>query len=643
METLNTPEVTPDFAPAFPGNGGSSRRWTTERKTGLAFVMALAILLTNGFFLYQSANRQVESSRAVEHTHEVMAALDQITFHLSDAENGRRGFILTSSSRYLAHFKTATNRVAADYNQLKRLTADDLQQHDRGDALKSQIDRRFQVLDESVQWHLRHGPDPEKQTAFMEIGQQAMEPVRKTCGAMVETQRGLMEKRRLESLKGMQDTTRMTLIGTGLSMGILSWAFLLLVRENGRRRVAEKSIRMSHDELEQRVAARTLDLASAVARAEQAHEFRDKVMESAVFGLGVLDVKGNFTLVNQHFADIMGYRIEEMIGLSYVQLVSPENLAILSEYFFRVINNRSSVMNREVDVIRKDGSTASVVFSWSPMTSKSEVIGVVGTAMNVTAHKQAEAEIRRLNLELEKRVAERTSQLQGVNQELEAFSYSVSHDLRAPLRHVDGFVDMLRQHAAASLDDKGRRYLDIISDSARQMGTLIDDLLDFSRVGRSELKCFPVDMNQLAREALRALESELVSREIEWTIETLPAVRADRAMLKLVWINLLSNAVKYTRPRARTEIHIGSRPVDGSSVEFFVRDNGVGFDMRYADKLFGVFQRLHRADEFEGTGIGLANVRRIVTRHGGSVRAEAVLNEGATFGFSLPIIEREKA
>ncbi|MBC8002788.1 MAG: CHASE3 domain-containing protein [Opitutaceae bacterium] len=632
METLNSSEAPPN--PALMDRGGRESQWTTERKTGLAFAVAMAILLTNGFFLYQSANRQVETSARVEHAREVMGVLDQITFHLSDAENARRGFILTSSSRYLAHFKTATNRVAMDFAQLKRLTANHQEQQNNVEALKPQIDRRFLVLKNSIQWQQEHGPDPEKQAAFMDIGQSVMEPIRQTTIAMVEIERRLLESRRTEALKGIQRTTEMTLIGTGLSIGILSWAFLLLVRENVRRRAAEEAIRGSNDELEQRVA-------SAVARAEQAHEFRDKVMESAVFGFGALDLKGNFTMVNQHFADIMGYRIEEMIGLSYVQLVSPQNLAVLSKYFFRVINNRSPVLNREVEVIRRDGGSASVVFSWSPMTLKSEVIGVVGTAMDVTAHKQAEAEIRRLNRELEKRVAERTAQLQGVNKELEAFSYSVSHDLRAPLRHVDGFVDMLRQHSAALLDDKGRRYLDIISDSAKQMGTLIDDLLDFSRVGRSDLKRIPVDMNRLVKEALHELEPDLRAREIKWTIGTLPAAHADRAMLKLVWTNLLSNAVKYTRPRARTEIEIGSRTVEDNRQEFFVRDNGVGFDMRYADKLFGVFQRLHRADEFEGTGIGLANVRRIVTRHGGSVRAEAVLNEGATFSFSLPVVEQE--
>ena len=639
METLNSP-VAPSF-PAPADKGGMVRRWTTERKTGLAFVVAMAILLTNGFFLYQTSNGQIESSSAVEQAHEVMEAVDQITFHLSDADNARRGFILTSSTRYLAHFQTATNHAAADYSQLKRLTANDPVQQTKVDGLKSQINKRFQILSDSIQWQQEHGPDAEKQAAFMDIGQQAMEPVRQTCGFMLETQRKLLEKRRTKAGKRIHDTTQMTLIGTGISMGILSWAFLMLVRENVRRSAAEEAIRMSNDELEQRVAVRTQDLAAAVARAEQAHEFRDKVMESAVFGCGALDVKGNFTMVNQHFADIMGYRVEEMIGLSYVQLVSMENLAVLSKYFFRVINNRSSVLNREIEVRRKDGSTACVAFSWSPMTMKGEVIGIVGTAMDVTAHLKAEAEIRRLNRELEKRVTERTSQLEGVNKELEAFSYSVSHDLRAPLRHVDGFVAMLRQHAVTSLDDKGRRYLDIISDSARQMGTLIDDLLDFSRVGRSELKWFPVDMNQLVQEALRDLAPDLRARDIKWTIDTLPAARADRAMLKLVWVNLLSNAVKYTRPRTRAEIEIGSRSIDDSQREYFVRDNGVGFDMRYAEKLFGVFQRLHRADEFEGTGIGLANVRRIVIRHGGAVRAEAVLNEGATFSFTLPLGEPE--
>jgi signal transduction histidine kinase len=226
-------------------------------------------------------------------------------------------------------------------------------------------------------------------------------------------------------------------------------------------------------------------------------------------------------------------------------------------------------------------------------------------------------------------------QLRIANQELESFSYSVSHDLRAPLRHIDGFVKLLDKQSGGKLDERSHRYLNIIADSARQMGVLIDDLLVFSRMSRTELRRSKVALDSLVHEAVNAAQMESSGRHINWIISRLPEVEADAAMLRQVWVNLIANAVKYSRPRDPAEIEIGCRADNGEFV-LFVRDNGVGFDMQYADKLFGVFQRLHHADEFEGTGIGLANVRRIVSRHGGRTWAEGKVGGGATFFFSLP-------
>jgi signal transduction histidine kinase/CHASE3 domain sensor protein len=226
-------------------------------------------------------------------------------------------------------------------------------------------------------------------------------------------------------------------------------------------------------------------------------------------------------------------------------------------------------------------------------------------------------------------------QLRALNAELEAFSYSVSHDLRAPLRHIDGFADMLANHANEKLDDKGQRFLKTISDSAKRMGTLIDDLLVFSRMGRSEMRRVKVDLHALAQEVIKQLESETQGRNVVWKCEPLPVLDGDPALLRQVWVNLLGNASKYSRPRDPAVIEISCAEGPGEKI-ICVRDNGVGFDMSYAHKLFGVFQRLHRSDEFEGTGIGLANVRRIITRHGGRTWAESRSGEGASIYFSLP-------
>jgi signal transduction histidine kinase len=252
--------------------------------------------------------------------------------------------------------------------------------------------------------------------------------------------------------------------------------------------------------------------------------------------------------------------------------------------------------------------------------------------IEVEQRKRREDEIRKLNQELAKRAVE----LGATNKELESFSYSVSHDLRAPLRHMVGYSELLQKHASSVLDEKSQRYIRTIIESAKTMGNLIDDLLAFSRIGRAETKKTEVDLEQLVKEVVAEIGQDTKGREIAWKIGALPVCYGDRSMLRLVVVNLVSNAVKFTRTRRPAEIEIGC--VDGTNkeVEVFVRDNGAGFEMQYANKLFGVFQRLHLPEEFEGTGIGLATVQRIVHRHGGKVRGEGAVDQGATFYFSLP-------
>jgi two-component system sensor histidine kinase/response regulator len=253
--------------------------------------------------------------------------------------------------------------------------------------------------------------------------------------------------------------------------------------------------------------------------------------------------------------------------------------------------------------------------------------------------------VRKLRLEnaiLARRVEERTAQLEAANKELEAFSYSVSHDLRAPVRHISGFTGLLAQ-AEPSFSEKGKRYLDLIASDARHMEELIDDLLDFSRNSRIEMQLTRVDLQDLVEKILQNLEPETRERKIIWKKSPLPPVWGDPSLLRQVFCNLILNALKYTRKRDVAEIEIGCAPKSENETVVFIRDNGVGFDMKYADKLFGVFQRLHSADEFEGTGIGLANVRRIVARHGGRTWAEARVNEGATFFIALKPYESPAA
>jgi signal transduction histidine kinase len=254
----------------------------------------------------------------------------------------------------------------------------------------------------------------------------------------------------------------------------------------------------------------------------------------------------------------------------------------------------------------------------------------------LSERKAAEEALHRLNAELDRRVLERTAELEASNMELEGFTYTVSHDLRAPLRHIHGFLELLQKKMSAALDEQCRHYMHNISDAAQKMGRLIDELLSFSRMGRHVLSFRKVDLGELVRDILRELEPETAGRNIDWRIGDLPVVSGDGAMLRTVLVSLISNALKFTHLREEARIEIGSLPGQEAEAVIYVRDNGVGFDMAYADKLFGVFQRLHREEEFEGTGIGLANARRIIARHGGRTWAEGRPDQGATFYVALP-------
>ena len=337
---------------------------------------------------------------------------------------------------------------------------------------------------------------------------------------------------------------------------------------------------------------------------------------------------------------------ERMFGL-YGLPVAPDGLAAYAAWRAAVlpadIAEQEAVLQRtvatgsrsqrEFRIVRAPDNAVRVILAAEiaiPGTD-GQTAHVVGINLDITERKEAEEKIARLNADLQHRAA----QLEGANKELESFSYSVSHDLRAPLRHVQGYVQMLAAATEGQLSDKALRYLKTINDASVEMGQLIDDLLAFSRMGRAEMSEDSVEPDILMKETLRGLEMAVQGRNIEWKIAPLPGVVGDRAMIRQVLVNLVGNAVKYTRQRDPARIEIGCEGEKDGRFIFFVRDNGAGFDMQYAHKLFGVFQRLHRADEFEGTGIGLATVRRIISRHGGRVWAEGKVGEGAAFYFTL--------
>jgi len=371
------------------------------------------------------------------------------------------------------------------------------------------------------------------------------------------------------------------------------------------------------------------------------------IVESSDDAIIGKDLRGFVTSWNAAAEREFGYTASEMVGQSITRLIPAERQQEEMKIHEQVARGEN-VRHFETMRLRKDGSIFNVSVTVSAIKdSAGKIIGASKVVRDITTRKKAEETIHRLNAELEQRVTERTAELEAANKELESFSYSVSHDLRAPLRAVDGFSQAVLEDYGPQLPEEGRRCLQTIREGAHRMGTLIDDLLTLSRLGRLPLSKRAVETGDLVRAVLEDLSPQREGRQIEVSVGELPVCRGDAVLLKQVWINLLSNAFKYTRRREKALIEVGCKrePIAAEDQRgpekktnenvYFVRDNGTGFDMRYADKLFGVFQRLHREDEYEGTGVGLAIVQRIVHRHGGRVWAEAGLDRGATFYFTL--------
>jgi PAS domain S-box-containing protein len=382
-----------------------------------------------------------------------------------------------------------------------------------------------------------------------------------------------------------------------------------------RRRV-ERELRQARDDLQIEVAERT----------QQASLLN--LTHDSIF---VRDMDFVIMFWNQGAQELYGWTAEEAVGKHSQELLQTVFPAPLEDIRTELL--RAGRWEGELRRTTARGGQVVVAGRWAlRRDEQGRPVAILETSNDITERKRREEEIQSLNHQLAKRSAE----LESINKELEAFAYSISHDLRAPLRHMAGYTELLQKKASSGLDEKSNHYILMMLDSAKRMGNLIDDLLAFSRIGRAETQKTVVNLAQLVREALSEVREDAEGRNIAWKIGTLPDFYGDRSMLRLVLVNLISNAVKFTRTRPQAEIEIGSAGGNGDELIVFIRDNGVGFDMKYLNKLFGVFQRLHQASEFEGTGIGLATVQRIIHRHGGKVWAEGAVGSGATFYFSAP-------
>jgi PAS domain S-box-containing protein len=364
------------------------------------------------------------------------------------------------------------------------------------------------------------------------------------------------------------------------------------------------------------------------------------ILDNVLDGIITINVHGNILSFNQAAERIFGYQKDEVLGRN-IRLLMPEHYQLKhDDYLQRYLKTGEARIigtGQELEARRRDGTAVPIQLNVTEFNLDGER-QFIGLVRDISRRKRAEDELRALNAQLEQRVIDRTSDLAAANRELESFSYSVSHDLRAPLRAIAGFAQILAEDHAAELSDEGLRLLGVVRNNVGRMGQLIDDLLSYSRCSRQPLQARRVDMQGLVAQLVEELRPHWEGRQVEFRIETLPPCVGDAALLRQVWQNLLANAVKFTRGRSPAKIEIGAR-LESSRPQrytYWIRDNGVGFDMRYAGKLFGVFQRLHSQTEFEGTGVGLAIVQNVVERHGGTVRAEAEPGAGAEFQVTLP-------
>lgn len=410
-----------------------------------------------------------------------------------------------------------------------------------------------------------------------------------------------------------------------------------IARDITEKKHIEQELESYRNHLETIVLERTREI-------DQLRKLNALTLEALGEGVCSVNSEGKISLVNPAAAKMLGYNTDELVGFTIQRVFQPryadgaqvvEDKCALFATFRDGKNRRCS----DESFTRKDGSYFPVEYICSPIIEEAKIKGSVIVFNDITERKHAEQKIRELNTGLEKRVQERTAQLTVANQELEAFAYSVSHDLRAPLRSINGFSDIIQEEFADRLEPDAKKYFALIQKSSSMMGNLVDDLLNFSRLGRQGLNKTQVDVTSLVKDTLDSMESEIIDRKIEIKLHPLPDTEADPVLFRQIYVNLISNAIKFSRKVTKAQIEIGyleNQPYKNEEVAcYFVKDNGVGFDMKYIDKLFGVFQRLHSAVEYEGTGVGLAIVDRIIRKHGGMIWAQSAVGKGTSFFFTL--------
>lgn len=604
---------------------------TSEKLTVVLLAFSVAVLLAFSAAAYVTVSSFQSARVEVLQARQTLSDIVEIESLLRRAVSEMRGYVITGQEDYLAELPDAEAGVRTRLKRLGALSEPDDAQRDGVKRLSDLAERRIDGLEEVLRLRRTEG----KEQAEGHVSQGEGKRLDREIVRAVRDLEARESQDVARRLALVDQHARRTFVLLGAAIGanvvLVGAVFLVLRRESRVREHTTGRLKSEAD----RAQSLFEQAQAASAELRRSQQLFQRLFENSPDAMVLVDAERRIVRANARAHALFGWAPETLKSALLDELLPQRfrarHLAHMAAYF-RDPKARPMGQGLELFGLRTDGAEFPVDIMLSPMDLDGG-LQVLAVIRDITQRKQAQQHIERLNEDLQRRAAD----LEYANKELEAFSYSVSHDLRAPLRHINGFADMLRSHASGMLDDKGRRYLDTIVDAAKRMGMLIDDLLLFSRMGRTEMVRQPVDLATVAEEVKRAAERESAGPKIDWRISPLPEVQGDVAMLRQVLFNLVSNAVKYSRGRPEAVIEIGTAPSEPGEVVCFVKDNGAGFDMKYAHKLFGVFQRLHGPAEFEGTGVGLAIVRRIVQRHGGRVWAEAAVEQGATFFFSLPV------